>query len=129
MEDLIIEKTRKTPGVNLTPGALLFYGRSIIDNTRDFYQPVYDWICKYLENPANETEVIMKLEYIDAPSVNTLMNLLKIINEIRERGLIFKVKWFYEYGDLEMLQLGSILQSRLEIEFDFHEFEPDGLMP
>jgi hypothetical protein len=35
------------------------------------------------------------------------------------------VNWYYAYCDLELLQLGTILQERLEMEFDFNEFEPN----
>lgn len=129
MEDLTIEKTRKTPGVQLTAGSLLFYGRSIIDNTRHFYSPVYEWICKYMEDPAYSTEVTMKLEYIDASSVKSILNLLEVLKSVNEKGFELKVYWFYAYGDLEMLQLGSILQGRLDIDFEYNEFEPDGILP
>lgn len=124
MDDLYIEPTKKTPGVDLSNGVLSFTGRSMIENTRDFYEPIYAWVCKYLEAPAEITVVSMKLEYIDAASVNSLMNLLTLLKAVEERGLVFMVNWYYSYGDLEMLQLGAIIQDRLEMEFDFTEFEP-----
>ena len=124
MDDLYIEATKKTPGVDLSNGVLEFTGRSMIDNTRDFYEPIYTWSCKYLEDPAEVTVVSMKLEYIDASSVKSLMNLLQLLKGVEERGMVFMVNWYYRYGDLEMLQLGAIIQDRLEMEFDFTEFEP-----
>jgi len=124
MDDLYIEPTKKTPGVDLSNGVLAFTGRSMIENTRDFYEPIYTWVCKYLEAPAEITVVTMKLEYIDAASVTSLMNLLILLKGVEERGLVFMVNWYYSYGDLEMLQLGAIIQDRLEMEFDFTEFEP-----
>jgi hypothetical protein len=124
MRDLIIEPTKKTPGVDLSNGVLLFYGRSMIDQTRDFYEPIYAWVCEYLENPSEITAVTLKLEYIDAASVKSILNLLMLLKGVESRDLVFMVNWYYMYGDLEMLQLGSILQERLEMEFDFNEFEP-----
>ena len=125
MRDLMIEPTKKTPGVDLSNGVLLFYGRSIIDNTRDFYEPIYAWVCEYLEDPSEITVVTLKLEYIDAPSVKSILNLLMLLKEVNNRELLFMVNWYYAYGDLELLQLGTIFQERLEMEFDFNEFEPD----
>jgi hypothetical protein len=125
MRDLMIEPTKKTPGVDLSNGVLLFYGRSIIDNTRDFYEPIYAWVCEYLEDPSEITVVTLKLEYIDAPSVKSILNLLMLLKEVNNRELLFMVNWYYAYGDLELLQLGTIFQERLEVEFDFNEFEPD----
>lgn len=124
MDDLYIEATKKTPGVDLSNGVLEFTGRSMIENTRDFYEPIFTWTCEYLEDPAEVTVVSMKLEYIDAPSVNSLMALLQLLKGVEERGMVFMVNWYYSYGDLEMLQLGAIIQDRLEMEFDFTEFEP-----
>jgi hypothetical protein len=124
MDDLYIEATKKTPGVDLSNGVLEFTGRSMIEKTRDFYEPIFTWTCKYLEDPAEVTVVSMKLEYIDAPSVNSLMALLQLLKGVEERGMVFMVNWYYSYGDLEMLQLGAIIQDRLEMEFDFTEFEP-----
>jgi len=121
----MIEPTKKTPGVDLSNGVLLFYGRSIIDNTRDFYEPIYAWVCEYLEDPSEITVVTLKLEYIDAPSVKSILNLLMLLKEVNNRELLFMVNWYYAYGDLELLQLGTIFQERLEVEFDFNEFEPD----
>jgi hypothetical protein len=121
----MIEPTKKTPGVDLSNGVLLFYGRSIIDNTRDFYEPIYAWVCEYMENPSEITVVTFKLEYIDAPSVKSILNLLMLLKEVGDRDLVFMVNWYYAYGDLELLQLGTILQERLEMEFDFNEFEPN----
>ena len=124
MRDLIIEPTKRTPGVDLSNGVLLFYGRSMIDQTRDFYEPIYAWVCEYLEDPSEITVVTLKLEYIDAASVKSMLALLKLLKGVGDRELVFMVNWYYMYGDLEMLQLGTIFQERLEMEFDFNEFEP-----
>jgi hypothetical protein len=125
MRDLMIEPTKMTPGVDLSNGVLLFYGRSIIQNTRDFYEPIYAWVCEYMEDPSEITVVTFKLEYIDAPSVKSILNLLMLLKEVNNKQLVFMINWYYAYGDLELLQLGTILQERLEMEFDFNEFEPN----
>lgn len=125
LKSLVIEPTKKTPGVNLSGGNLLLQGRSIISDTRTFYDPILAWICAYLDNPEQKTVFTLRLEYIDASSVQSIILLLKTLKEIRTRGLELKIKWYYEYGDLEMLQLGTILQDRLEMDFDFTEFEPE----
>ena len=124
MDDLIIEPTKKTPGVDLSNGVLEFTGRSMIENTRDFYEPIYAWVWEHVEGPAPITVITRKLEYIDAPSINSIMKLMELLKGVEERGLVFMVNWYYHYGDLEMLQLGAIIQDRLEMEFDFTEFEP-----
>ena len=48
MEVLEIPNTAKTPQISLNPnGTLLFKGRSIPENSIDFYRPVMDWLTEY----------------------------------------------------------------------------------
>ena len=124
MDDLILEPTKKTPGVDLSNGILLLHGNSIIANEKDFFGPLFSWVCAYLEHPMEITTLTLKLKYIDTPSVQALLQLMELLKQVEKQGYVFLVNWYYEYGDLEMLQLGVILLSRLEMEFDFNEFEP-----
>jgi len=124
MEDLIIQATKKTPGVDLSNGVMVFNGCSIIKDTASFYDPIFAWVRKYMESPSDPTVFTVKLEYIDAASVQAMLEILQILKDLEKQHIVFMVNWYYEYGDLEMLQLGVILQDRLEMEFDFNEFEP-----
>ncbi|MDT8402551.1 MAG: SiaC family regulatory phosphoprotein [Bacteroidales bacterium] len=125
MNDLIIAPSEKTPGVDLSQGILFFHGRSIINNTKSFFEPIFAWVRHYLKNPAELTAVTIKLEYIDSPSLQALFQLLQQLKELGQNGHVLLVNWYYIYGDLEMLELGHMVQERLEIEFDFYEFQPE----
>ena len=121
MNDLIIQPTGKTPEIILTPGNISFSGRSIIDNILEFFEPVKQWMHEYVEHPADSTEVTVKYEYLDSRSTQVLYQLLAEIQSITKKGYTVHIKWHYEYGDVEMVKLGEIIQNRLETEFEFIE--------
>lgn len=125
MNDLIIQPGIKTPGVDLSYGILLFHGRSIIPEPKDFFEPVIAWIKNYIENPAEITAITIKLEYIDSKSTQALLHILELLKQVESKGLVLMVNWYYSYGDVEMLQLGELVQGRIELEFSFNEFEPE----
>jgi len=127
MNDLIIQPGIKTPGVDLSYGILLFHGRSIVPEPKDFFEPVIAWIKSYIENPAEITAITIKLEYIDSKSTQALLHILELLKQVESKGLVLMVNWYYSFGDVEMLQLGELVQGRIELEFSFNEFERESL--
>jgi len=59
MEPLIIEGTAKTPTVNFnaSEGLIEIKGRSIPENSIEFYKPLVDWLDEYAKSPAPHTTV------------------------------------------------------------------------
>ena len=77
MDDLIIKPTDKSLAVDISYGILNFTGRSILTDPKIFFDPVNVWVGKYLKNPASETVINIKLEYIDTASTQTLYQILR----------------------------------------------------
>ena len=66
MEPISIIGTPKTPTVTFEAnGKLEIKGRSIPENSVEFYKPLVDWLEQYLSSPAPLTEVSIKLEYFN----------------------------------------------------------------
>ena len=65
MEPIIIEGTPKTPTVKFDSAAGIFEikGRSIPENSVEFYKPLVDWLESYKEAPLEKTSVNIRLEY------------------------------------------------------------------
>ena len=57
MEPIKIEGTPKTPTVRFDSSAGVFEirGRSIPENSVEFYKPIVDWLDSYKENPLPKT--------------------------------------------------------------------------
>lgn len=119
MEDLIISPTDKSLAVDLSNGILNFTGRSILTDPKLFFEPILNWVNKYIRNPADKTVVNIKLEYIDTASTQALYQTLRQINEVRSKNLVLVVNWHIEDADPEMMELGEMIEQRLGVEFNF----------
>jgi hypothetical protein len=119
MDDLIIKPTDKSMAVDISYGILNFTGRSILTDPKIFFDPINTWVGKYLKKPAEETVVNIKLEYIDTASTQSLYQILRQLNGVRKKGLVFMVNWHIEDEDPEMKELGEMIEQRLGIEFQF----------
>lgn len=119
MDDLIIRPTDKSMAVDISYGILNFTGRSILTDPKIFFDPINSWVGKYLKNPADETVVNIKLEYIDTSSTQSLYQMLRQLNSVRKKGLVFMVNWYIEEDDPEMKELGELIEQRLGVEFHY----------
>jgi hypothetical protein len=119
MDDLIIRPTDKSMAVDISYGILSFTGRSILTDPKIFFDPISSWVGKYLKNPADETVVNIKLEYIDTSSTQSLYQMHRQLNSVRKKGLVFMVNWYIEEDDPEMKELGELIEQRLGVEFHY----------
>lgn len=119
MDDLIIKPTEKSLAVEISDGALNFRGRSILTDPKSFFDPVHNWVTKYLKKPAEETIVNIQLEYIDTASTQALYQILRLLVGLNKMDLSLKVNWYIEDEDPEMRELGEMIEQRLGVEFQY----------
>ena len=122
MDDLNINPTDKSLAIELTFGTLNFTGRSILTDPKVFFDSINTWVIKYLKNPAEETVVNIKLEYIDTASTQSLYQILRQLNVVRKKGLVLMVNWHIEDEDPEMKELGEMIEQRLGFEFQYKSY-------
>jgi hypothetical protein len=111
MQNLFIEGTDTTPLIDFyTNGKLLIKGRSLPEDVHKFYEPVFFWV-KELES---ETVIFdVKMEYINTSSTKKILNLLiELENNPKINNI--EINWFYEFDDLDMLDLGELYENNLE---------------
>ncbi len=119
MEILRIEPTNLTPFVLLDEsGKLELSGRSIPENSLEFYQPVYEWLDEYLTNPPEKTVFEVKLDYFNTSSSKCILDILKKIDKLEAKGLDVLVKWYYSENDEDMKEAGEDYGDLLEAPFD-----------
>lgn len=119
MEILKIEPTSLTPYVLLDElGKLELSGRSIPENSLEFYQPVYDWLDEYLTNPPEKTVIEVRLDYFNTSSSKCILDILKKIDKLEAKGLDVLVKWYYMENDEDMKEAGEDYGDLLEAPFD-----------
>ncbi len=125
MESIKIERTRKTPDVifNSETGKIQIEGKSIPENSIEFYKPLVDWIDEYGNNPVENTEVNIKLEYFNTSSSKCILDVFKKLETIYKDNNSVVINWYYEEDDEDMLEAGEDYQSILKIPFKMIEME------
>lgn len=118
-----VDRTETSPGidVDLERGMIEFVGRSLPNNSEQFYARIYRWLDEYLRAPRNETTVNMRVDYLDTSSSKHLYNIFDRLNAVTERGQHVRVNWHYESGDDEMAETGKDYQSLFHLEFNIIE--------
>lgn len=119
MDELILEGTKKTLNVRCTHGFIEFSGCSITGNPRIFFQPVFDWIRRYIKNPAEITIVNCHIEYLDTASLKYLNEIFFLLVGIKSRSADIRINWKVSDNDPEILDIGQILEKRLKYNFNF----------
>lgn len=122
MEDINIQGTPKTPTVefNASNGTLLLKGRSIPENSIEFYRPLIDWIANYSKQPQAQTEVSIQLEYFNTSSSKCILDVFKKLETLGEN---VSIKWYYEEDDEDMLEAGEDYDAIINIPFKMIEVE------
>jgi hypothetical protein len=114
------DQTKNSPEIILDPGGIIrIKGRSILENATDFYQPVLDWITEYVREPAQLTCIDINLEYFNSATAKVLITLIQSVSSVTFRNAKFKVNWYYEDGDEDILERGEYIESVLETDFNY----------
>jgi hypothetical protein len=126
MEKLLIEGTKQSPYVdfNAETGKLELSGRSIPENSFEFYNPLLEWLENYAKNPKAETVLKVYLEYFNTSSSKYILEVLKKLKLVlKADGAVIKVDWCYDEDDEEMMETGEDYEDVTGLEFEYHEIE------
>jgi hypothetical protein len=122
MENIILQPTPKTPSVKLDAqsGMVEIKGRSIPENSLEFYKPLIEWVEKYAADSQNETNVHIQLEYFNTSSSKCLLDFFKRLETINNKVVI---NWYYEQDDEDMLEAGEDYEAIINVPFKMIEVE------
>ena len=109
--------TKRTPWIILDPGRIFIMGRSIPENSANFYKPVREWISKYSRDYTGKSKIEFGFEYINTSSIKWIFTILRELSEITAFVKNAEVIWYFEHGDEDMSELGFILRSLIECPF------------
>jgi len=125
MEKLTIEGSPKTPTIKFDPetGKLLIQGRSIPENSIEFYKPLVDSLDNYSGSPKAQTNVDIVLEYFNTSSSKCILDVFKKLEKINSDGSDVVINWHYEEDDEDMLEAGEDYQAIINIPFKMIEIE------
>jgi len=125
MDSIFIEGTPKTPNVNFDheKGSLLLKGRSIPENSVEFYKPLVNWLGDYSTDPKANTVCEIQLEYFNTSSYKCLLDLFKKMETMNKDGNEIIINWYYEEDDEDMLEAGEDYQSIIDVPFKMIELQ------
>jgi hypothetical protein len=125
MERISIEGTPKTPTVvfDADQGLLELKGRSIPENSIEFYKPIVESLDRYSSDPKGMTNVNIQLEYFNTSSSKCILDLFKKLESIHKSGKEVVINWHYEEDDEDMLEAGEDYQAIIKIPFKMIEVE------
>ncbi|MDP4226386.1 MAG: DUF1987 domain-containing protein [Bacteroidota bacterium] len=125
MESLFVEGTQKTPTVNFdaSKGIIEIKGRSIPENSIEFYKPLVDWLENYAQNAQGSTVVNIQLEYFNTSSSKCILDVFKKLEAIYKNNHPVNINWYYEEDDEDMLEAGEDYESIIHVPFNMVEIQ------
>ncbi len=123
MEPISIEGTAKTPTVKFDSetGVMEIKGRSIPENSIEFYKPLVDWLDGYSREPKGLTQVNVQLEYFNTSSSKCILDVFKKLEGIQKGKQEVIINWYYEEDDEDMLEAGEDYESIIRVPFKMIE--------
>ena len=127
MEELNIEGTPKTPTIrfDMKSGEMLIKGRSIPENSIEFYKPLTEALDSYADTPQGETKVNIQLEYFNTSSSKCILDVFKKLEKINSGGSKVTINWHYEEDDEDMLEAGEDYEAIINVPFKMIEIEEE----
>ena len=125
MEKLFIDGSAKTPSIEFDgeSGVLLLKGRSIPENSIEFYKPLNDWLDGYSSSPQGKTVVDMRLEYFNTSSSKCILDFFKRLEKVNGDITEVHVNWYFETDDEDMEEAGEDYQAIVGLPFSIIEVD------
>ncbi|MBQ2098565.1 MAG: DUF1987 domain-containing protein [Bacteroidales bacterium] len=124
MDSINIEGTPKTPTISFdaNTGVIEIKGRSIPENSIEFYKPLVDWLDKFADVAQGTVNVNIQLEYFNTSSSKCILDVFKKLENLQNKNRAeVVINWYYEEDDEDMLEAGEDYQSILKIPFNMVE--------
>ncbi|MDF9799809.1 hypothetical protein OKW21_005072 [Catalinimonas alkaloidigena] len=120
MEILNLEGTEDTPKIILDKANGIFEisGRSLPEDSAEFYQPVLDWLETYAAEPNPSSEFVFKLEYFNTASSKLILDVLSKLEDISGA----KIHWYFHEDDEDMEEAGQEFSELVEVDFEFSTY-------
>ncbi len=127
MDNLTIEGTKQTPEIlfDAASGILKISGRSIPENTFEFFNPVLEWLDAYKAEAPDKIIAKINLEYFNTSSSKYILEVLKRLKSIMADSKDVLVQWFYEEDDEEMMETGEDYEDVSGLPFEIIAVEED----
>ncbi len=120
MDIIQLDGTEDTPKIILNKEQELFEisGRSLPEDSAEFYAPILEWLTRYKDDANSETRFHFKLEYFNTASSKLILDILSVLEDIE--GTI--IVWYYHEDDEDMEEAGEEFSDLVDIDFEFETY-------
>ena len=120
MNDLLIEKTERTPLVILKKKGLIeIKGNSLIENTKTFYAEIIEWVKNYVKEPGEKTTINFAMDYYNTSSQMWIFQTLNVLADLYRLKKDITINWYYM--DIDLRESGEDLAILLNIDINLIE--------
>jgi len=125
MEPLIVYGAKNTPSVYFDKAAGIFeiVGISLPANVLDFFNPVLEWIDRYIKDPNENTVLTLRMEYLNTSSAKVMNIIIHKFETILRTGKKVRICWYYAPNEQEMKEMGQDYSVGCKVPFDIKPFE------
>ncbi|MCW3807142.1 DUF1987 domain-containing protein [Plebeiibacterium marinum] len=123
MKTIHLEPTKTSPQITLDAdhGIIEMKGNIISLDTSAIFDPIFNWINKYLNNPKDKTTIKINLEYLNTIGSKYLLILFRKLEGLPKRGNEVTIQWAYDQDDEDTLELIEDYKNLLHINFELIE--------
>jgi hypothetical protein len=124
MERYFVDNTEDTPRVELDKinGILSISGRSLPENAVAFYEPIFDWLKNYQEEPNVNTVFDFKFDYFNTASAKQITKILLFLQILSENHPVI-VKWHYYKEDIDIQSSGARFAKLIKAPIELISYE------
>ena len=127
MDTLSIDISSETPRIILDKenNIMEIAGNSIPEDAQAFYDPILEWIDKYITSPNPKTHFVFKLEYFNTASSKLILDILFRLKTLNDAGNDVTISWYHEEDDMDMLLAAKTYVEITDLKFEFVQTEFD----
>ncbi len=120
MESYFLSATQKTPQLkfDVVEGVFEISGRSIPENSIEFYKPLLNWLDEYVKTPKESTHLKIILEYFNTSSSKCLVEIFRRLEVLHKSGQELKIDWYYEKEDEDILESGQDFKEIMKLPIE-----------
>lgn len=121
MKTVYIKSTAKTPEVNmdLDSGHFIINGRSIVENPKEFYDPILREIEEYTATPKSQSMLELYFEYLSTASTIFVMKIMAALRKLVEAGQKLEIVIRYDDDDTDMLEKFQAMSQIAKVDARF----------
>lgn len=125
MKDFKIEGTQSIPDIfgDWAQGVLKISGDSYPENSFELFEPLLQWVERYLDQDGSELTLQLNLLYLNTSSVKIMMDIFDLLEVAHTQGKKVNVIWSYDEENERVAELAEDFKEDCTFPFDIRSFE------